>query len=120
MPQVVVNKQKWKEAIEGLESSRRLAKQVLSQLSYTPIEIALLLEDFTFFILRTLCAFCKPRKLRSMPGRQWPSLARRLFEVCIQVRYVWSMYALFFISIVRRRSGTSTFVLPPLKYPYLE
>jgi len=36
MPQVIVNKQKWKEAMEGLEISRRLAKQVLSQLSYTP------------------------------------------------------------------------------------
>jgi hypothetical protein len=36
MPQVIVNKQKWKEAIESLELSRRLAKQVLSQLSYTP------------------------------------------------------------------------------------
>lgn len=31
MPQVIVNKQKWKEAIEeGLELSRELAKQVLS------------------------------------------------------------------------------------------
>jgi hypothetical protein len=36
MPQVIVNKQKWKEAREGLELSRELAKQVLSQLSYTP------------------------------------------------------------------------------------
>jgi hypothetical protein len=36
MPQVIGNKQKWKEAIERLEVSRRLAKQVLSQLSYTP------------------------------------------------------------------------------------
>jgi hypothetical protein len=36
MPQVVVNDQKCKKAIEGLESSRELAKQVLSQLSYTP------------------------------------------------------------------------------------
>jgi hypothetical protein len=36
MPQVVVNEQKWKEAIEGVELSRELAKQVLSQLSYTP------------------------------------------------------------------------------------
>jgi hypothetical protein len=36
MPQVIVNKEKWKEAIEGLEVFRRLAKQVLSQLSYTP------------------------------------------------------------------------------------
>ncbi len=36
MPQVIVNKRKRKEAIEGLELSRRLAKQVLSQLSYTP------------------------------------------------------------------------------------
>ena len=32
-----MNKQKLKEAVEGLEFSRRLAKQVLSQLSYTPI-----------------------------------------------------------------------------------
>ena len=30
MPQVIVNKQKWKEAIEGLELSPELAKQVLS------------------------------------------------------------------------------------------
>jgi len=36
MPQVIGNKRKWKEAIEGLERSRELAKQVLSQLSYTP------------------------------------------------------------------------------------
>ncbi len=36
MPQVIVKKRKWKEAIEGLELSRELAKQVLSQLSYTP------------------------------------------------------------------------------------
>jgi hypothetical protein len=33
MPQVIVNKEKWKEAIEGLETSRELAKQGLSQLS---------------------------------------------------------------------------------------
>jgi hypothetical protein len=37
MPQVIVNKQKWQEAVEGLELSRELAKQVLSQLSYTPM-----------------------------------------------------------------------------------
>jgi hypothetical protein len=30
MPQVIVNKQKWKQAIEGLELSRELAKQVLA------------------------------------------------------------------------------------------
>jgi hypothetical protein len=36
MPQVIGNKQKSKEAMEGLEILRRLAKQVLSQLSYTP------------------------------------------------------------------------------------
>ncbi len=36
MPQVIVNKQKWKKAIEGLELSRELAKQVLSGLTYTP------------------------------------------------------------------------------------
>jgi hypothetical protein len=36
MPQVIVKKHKWKKAIEGLELSRELAKQVLSQLSYTP------------------------------------------------------------------------------------
>jgi hypothetical protein len=35
-PKLFVNKQKRKEAIEGLELSRELAKQVLSQLSYTP------------------------------------------------------------------------------------
>ena len=44
MPQVVVNKQKWKEAIEGLELSRRLAKQVLSQLSYTPARLTFYLR----------------------------------------------------------------------------
>jgi hypothetical protein len=37
MPQVIVKKRKVKEATEVLERSRRLAKQVLSQLSYTPI-----------------------------------------------------------------------------------
>jgi hypothetical protein len=37
MPQVIGNKEKWKEAAEGLELSRELAKQVLSQLSYTPM-----------------------------------------------------------------------------------
>jgi hypothetical protein len=37
MPQVIVNKAKWKEGIEGLERFLKLAKQVLSQLSYTPI-----------------------------------------------------------------------------------
>jgi hypothetical protein len=37
MPQVIVNKTKWKEEIEGLELYSGLAKQVLSQLSYTPI-----------------------------------------------------------------------------------
>jgi hypothetical protein len=31
MPQVIVNKQKWKKSIEGLELSRELAKQVLSK-----------------------------------------------------------------------------------------
>jgi|HubBroStandDraft_5_1064220.scaffolds.fasta_scaffold15141_5 hypothetical protein len=36
MPQVTVNERKWKEAIETVELSRELAKQVLSQLSYTP------------------------------------------------------------------------------------
>jgi hypothetical protein len=35
MPQVIGNKQKRKGSIEGLELSRVLAKQVLSQLSYT-------------------------------------------------------------------------------------
>jgi len=37
MPQVIVKKRKVKEATGGLERSRRLAKQVLSQLSYTPV-----------------------------------------------------------------------------------
>ena len=36
MPQVIVNKTSVKEAIESLELSCELAKQVLSQLSYTP------------------------------------------------------------------------------------
>jgi hypothetical protein len=35
-PRVIVNKTKWKEEIEGLELFSLLAKQVLSQLSYTP------------------------------------------------------------------------------------
>jgi len=35
MPQVVGNKQKWKEASEGLEISRRLAKHTLSRRSET-------------------------------------------------------------------------------------
>jgi len=39
MPQVIVKKRKVKEATEGLERSRRLAKQVLSQLSYTPMAV---------------------------------------------------------------------------------
>jgi hypothetical protein len=33
MPQVTVNKRKWKEAIEALELSRELAKQVLCSVS---------------------------------------------------------------------------------------
>jgi hypothetical protein len=37
MPQVIVNKTKWKEEIEGLELFSGLAKHALSQLSYTPI-----------------------------------------------------------------------------------
>jgi hypothetical protein len=36
MPQVIVNKAKWKEVIKGMELFPKLAKQVLSQLSYTP------------------------------------------------------------------------------------
>jgi hypothetical protein len=43
MPQPIGNKRKWKEAIEGLERSRELAKQVLSQLSYTPALVVILL-----------------------------------------------------------------------------
>jgi hypothetical protein len=34
MPQVIGNKRERKDAMEGLELSRELAKQVLSQLSY--------------------------------------------------------------------------------------
>jgi hypothetical protein len=36
--QVIVNKAKWKEVIEGMELFRRLAKQVLSQLSYHTVQ----------------------------------------------------------------------------------
>jgi len=36
MPQVIVNKQKWKEGRESLELIRELAKQVPFQLSNTP------------------------------------------------------------------------------------
>jgi hypothetical protein len=41
MPQVIVNKAKWKAGIEGLELFRKLAKQVLSQLSYTPTTVTI-------------------------------------------------------------------------------
>lgn len=44
MPQVIAKKRK--EATEGLERSQRLAKQVLSQLSYTPHGISV---DFRAF-----------------------------------------------------------------------
>ena len=54
-PQVIVNKRKSKQAMEGLEMSRRLAKQVLSQLSYTPT--AGTITDFN--------AFAAVRKLRN-------------------------------------------------------
>jgi len=47
MPQVIGNKQKLEEVTKGLESSRELAKQVLSQLSYTPT--AGTLSDFRVF-----------------------------------------------------------------------
>jgi hypothetical protein len=40
MPQVIVNKTKWKEEIEGLELFSGLAKHALSQLSYTPTCVA--------------------------------------------------------------------------------
>ena len=53
MPQVIVKKRKLKEATEGLEGSRLLAKQVLCQLSYTPIEIGSL-RDYNVFMLRVL------------------------------------------------------------------
>ena len=47
MPQVIVNKRKWKESIEALELSRELAKQVLSQLSYTPtVGVTFILKYF--------------------------------------------------------------------------
>ncbi len=50
MPQVIGNKRKRKQAIEGLEISRRLAKQVLSQLSYTPTEgVPFILKHFRGF-----------------------------------------------------------------------
>jgi len=46
MPQVVVKKQKCKKAIEDLELSHELAKQVLSQLSYTPTRNSMSIMDF--------------------------------------------------------------------------
>jgi hypothetical protein len=47
MPQVIVNKAKGKEGMEGLELLRKLAKQVLSQLSYTPTkETTFILNHF--------------------------------------------------------------------------
>jgi hypothetical protein len=49
MPQVIVKKRKWEEAIEGLELSRELAKQVLSQLSYTPTVGTFMLKHFQPF-----------------------------------------------------------------------
>jgi hypothetical protein len=42
MPQVIVNKARGRKGIEGLELFRKLAKQVLSQLSYTPTAALLL------------------------------------------------------------------------------
>src|SRR5579872_4515863 len=51
MPQVIVKKRKTKETTEGIEKSRRLAKQVLSQLSCTPF-----FRDFL-----SLDHFCRPR-----------------------------------------------------------
>jgi hypothetical protein len=55
MPQVIVNRQKWKERVEGLELSRELAKQVLSQLSYTPMLcIVIYLQPFRKLEFATL------------------------------------------------------------------
>jgi hypothetical protein len=57
IPQVVVNVANSKHRIERMEWLNVLAKQVLSQLSYTPIEIGLL-ECCNFFILRCLTHNC--------------------------------------------------------------
>jgi hypothetical protein len=56
MPQIIVKKRNVKEATEGLERSRLLAKQVLSQLSYTPVSWLL---EFIFYHLRS--NFNRPR-----------------------------------------------------------
>jgi hypothetical protein len=60
MPQVVVNNEKRKEGIEGLELSRELAKQVLSQLSYTPT-VGTVIDIKVFAPIRKLRKFtCCP------------------------------------------------------------
>jgi hypothetical protein len=54
VPQVIGNVEKWREKIEVLEYLRRLAKQVLSQLSYTPTE-ALTFSGKTAFAVKKAC-----------------------------------------------------------------
>ncbi len=56
MPQVIVNKHECREAIEGLELSLELAKQVLSQLSYTPIFSTLLILPYLSHTTQLACA----------------------------------------------------------------
>jgi hypothetical protein len=64
MPQVIVNKAKWKEGIEGLELFRKLAKQVLSQLSYTPKPMFL----FILNQLRILAPLETAQTVQSVPS----------------------------------------------------
>jgi hypothetical protein len=67
-PQVIANKQKGKTSIEGLELSRELTKQVLSQLSHT-----LTVEDT--IILKHFCPYRNPFLLSGQVKsgqRMWP------------------------------------------------
>ncbi len=57
IPQIVENIETTTQGMELLEYRVVLAKQVLSQLSYTPLEIGLL-EYCNFFILRGLTFNC--------------------------------------------------------------
>jgi hypothetical protein len=53
-PSLAAAKQEWKEAIEDLESSQRLAKQVLSQLSYTPALTSASFQNILRLVLSAL------------------------------------------------------------------
>jgi hypothetical protein len=56
MPQVVGKKEKPEQGMEWMEVGVVLAKQVLSQLSYTPFEIGSL-GVYNVFMLRMLSSF---------------------------------------------------------------